>query len=349
MSLADEVGAVRRSAGVSRGTHVALVRVEGPGALELLQGASTRSPHLREGRVRHTLFLHDDGSLFADVLVVNLGPSWLVLAEGPDEAALASWLERSSEVDQARHTSVVALGKESAVLELDGPYAWEVAAGLLGPAVLGMPYLTVLQREDIVCLRAGKTGEYGYLLVVPRAKVSEVEAKLLALGEPLALRRVSLEALDLCGLESWHFNMRWLPERSSASPLTPVELQLQWRVEYTREFMGARALRARKSESTRSRATCFTADDAVSPGQPVFLGSLEVGEILVAARSPTLGMTVGAALLLNRVAHPHVILSSMGPDSPITIRTTTASLVHNESLRVQPSPRNAYSSRGERR
>ena len=54
---------------------------------------------------------------------------------------------------------------------------------------------------------------------------------------------VSREALDVCALENWHFSMRTLRETALASPLTPIELQLQWRVVYARDFVGATALR----------------------------------------------------------------------------------------------------------
>ena len=57
---------------------------------------------------------------------------------------------------------------------LNGPYAWELASALLGPAVLGMTYLSLLRGpapggdDEVICFRAGKTGEYGYDLLVPR-------------------------------------------------------------------------------------------------------------------------------------------------------------------------------------
>ena len=93
MSLATEVFAMRNSAGLSRATHVAIVRVDGAEALDFLQGASTQSPYVREGRVRHTLLLRDDASVLADAFVVNVDDGFLVLAEGPAEDELVAWLD----------------------------------------------------------------------------------------------------------------------------------------------------------------------------------------------------------------------------------------------------------------
>lgn len=340
MSLVAEVTALRSSSGLSKMTHVAIVRVDGPDALDFLQTAVTQSPYVREGRVRHTLLLRDDASVLADAFVVNVDDGYLVLAEGPDEAALASWLATLKERSPKKQLEIRPMSAEWAAFGVDGPYAWEVVSGLLGPVVLGMPYLTLLRRDEVLCVRAGKTGEYGYLLLVPRSSAAELEAKLLEIGAPLDLTPVSREALDVCALENWHFSMRTLRETTILSPLTPIELQLQWRVVYTREFVGADALRARRAEGLKARVTCFVADEPIAPGQRVSLGSLVVGEVLAACQSPTLGKTVGSVLLSARFAHPHITFAA-GSQS---LRTCTASLVYNQSLRIQPH-KHSYATR----
>lgn len=345
MSVAEEVGAVRRSAGLSRGTHVTVVSVEGPDAFDLLQGASTQAPYAREGRVRQTLFLREDGSVFADVFMVKAEDRFLILAEGPTEPGLVSWLESARAGSAAKEVTIRGMQEDWVVFGVDGPYAWEVVAGLLGPSVLGMPYLTLLPRAQLVCLRAGKTGEYGYLLLVPRPAAAGVEDELRRVGVALDLMSVSREALDICGLENWHFSMRTLRATELVSPLTPIELQLQSRVVYSREFVGVAALRARRAEGAGARVTCFTAEQPVLAGQRVRLAGLDVGEVLAACSSPTLGQTVGSALLDRRFAHPHLTLSAMSPDGPLSLRTQTASLVDNLSLRILPH-KHSYATRG---
>src|SRR6185295_17212971 len=95
-----------------------------------------------------------------------------------------------------------------------------------------------------------------------------IEARLGEVGAPLDLARVSLEALDVCALESWHFSMRTI--EGWTSPLTPIELQLQWRVGYARAFVGAEALRAHRL-SAKVRATCFLTAEPIAPGTRVLL------------------------------------------------------------------------------
>jgi aminomethyltransferase len=346
MSLATEVRALRRSSGLSWANHLAAIEIAGAGALDLLQLATTQSPHRREGRVRQTLMLRDDGSVLADVFVVSTPDAFVVLAEGPEEDELVSWLEELRARGPHQEVRIRGMRDEWAVLGVDGPYAWEVMASLLGPAVLGMPYLSVAVREEAMCVRAGKTGEYGYLLVVPRGAAASVEARLLELGGPLDLAPVTREALELCALESGHFVMRWV--RESGLVLTPIELQLQWCVTYAREFVGAEALRTRRSEGATERVTCFVADGPVARGQRVRLGALEIGEVLTAGASPTLARTVGWALLSRPFAHAHLDLEAVAPEGILRLRTCPAFLVENLSLRVQPHLGHTYAKRGER-
>jgi aminomethyltransferase len=289
--------------------------------------------------------LRDDGSVLADVFVLSTGDGFVVLAEGPDEDELVAWLEVLRARTPGAEVHLRGMRASTVVFGVDGPYAWEVVAGMLGPAVLGMPYLSVVAREQGMCVRAGKTGEYGYLLMVPRSSAALVEAELQKLGGPLDLAPVSVEALDVCALESGHFAMRWLREGSRA--LTPIELQLQWRVTYSREFVGADALRARRSEGAKERATCFVADGPVARGQRVRRGTLELGEVLTACVSPTIERTVGWALLARPFAHPHLDLEAIAPEGAIPLRTCPAFLFENLSLRVQPHLGHTYAKREE--
>ena len=52
-------------------------------------------------------------------------------------------------------------------LALDGPYSWELCTEVFGADVLGLPYLGVLVLGKEIIFRAGRTGEYGYHLLVP--------------------------------------------------------------------------------------------------------------------------------------------------------------------------------------
>ena len=258
---------------------------------------------------------------------------------------LVAWLARlASERCPGGRVELRGLSGESVVFGIDGPYAWEVMVGVLGPTVLGMPYLTMMRRGELLCVRAGKTGEYGYLLIVPREEADAVAARLAEVGGALELVPVGLGALDVCSLENGHFSIRLLRETSLAAPLTPIELQLQWRVAYDREFVGAEALRARRAAGLTVRTTAFTADGSLPPGTALRFDDANVGEVLAATFSPTLGTWVGSALLQARVAHPHLPLTATTEAGPVQLTTRTTPLVDNVSLHLDPH-KHAYAAR----
>jgi glycine cleavage system aminomethyltransferase T len=337
MSLEAEIEALRSAAGHCRLDHVAALRVEGPDAFVLLDRVSTRPLFLRETQVCHTLFLREDAGIFADVFVALGEDAFYVLAEGPTEAELLAYLDAARSAGPALQVSVRGLGASHARIGIDGPYAWEVVAALLGPAVLGMPYLTLMHVDFGLCLRAGKTGEYGYVLLAAEDGRAALAARLRDVGTPLGLREVSASALDRCALESWHFCMRSLRDGGTGDPLTPLELQLQWRVGWDRTFVGAEALRKRRAQGPALRSVCVTAGAEIARGQAVACGGEAVGELLDAAWSFTRAQWVGMALVPRSLAHPHLsVLTARGAGGEVALRTQAPPLLDNRSLYVDP-------------
>jgi glycine cleavage system aminomethyltransferase T len=346
VTLAREMTALRGSAGLSHPDHVAALELRGSGAFDLLELASSRPLHLREGQVRHALFLGDDARVVADVYIASAGDGFYVFGEGMTEAELSHWLAsvRSERLASAS-VSIIPMSADHELVGVDGPYSWEVVAEVLGPAVLGIPYLTLLRRGDAVCMRAGKTGEYGYLLVAPRGESVALEQRLLDAGASRDLALVGRDALDLCALENGHFSMRAMRPTPLAEPLTPLELQLQWRVAYDKAFVGADALRARRAQGIEYRVTSFTAAGEIAAGDPIRFAGQLAGEVQAAGHSPTLGAWVGQALLARRLAHPHVDFAVDTLRGPIAITTRTAPMVDNLSLHVDPH-KHAYATKG---
>jgi len=350
VTLQAEIETLRGAAGLTRLDHVAGLRIEGKDAFAILDLLSTRPLFLREGQIGHSLFLREDAGLFADAFVCFGEDAFYVLCEGPSQSELLAYVqaERARRLPGA-DASVEGLSEGFELLGVNGPYAWEVVAELLGPSVLGMPYLTLMHVEAGLCLRAGKTGEYGYDLLVRRQEAAALGARLREVGEPLGLREVSLAALDQCGLENWHFSMRTLRETRFAVPLTPFELQLQWRVGYDREFVGAAALRARRVQPGAMRATSFRAAAEVAAGDLVRLGQDTVGELLAAGYSCTRGEWVGMALLPRALAHPRIaVLAVARADRLVPIETMAPPLINNLSLHVDPH-RHSYRTREKER
>jgi glycine cleavage system aminomethyltransferase T len=149
---------------------------------------------------------------------------------------------------------------------------------------------------------------------------------------------VSLEALDQCALENWFFNIR----REGREDVTPIELQLQWRVSYRKEFTGSTSLAARRAKGPAVRLTCVIAKGEVSAGDEVMIGGERVGAIVNAGYSDVRGDWVALALLDRSVAYPGIECRV----GQAAARTVSPPVLQNRSLVVSPQL-HSYATRAE--
>ena len=337
MPLPEPIRALRLGAALCGGEHVALVRLTGDGAFDLLDAVCPRPVFLRDGAALHALLLEEDGTILADLYVVADDLDYLLMAEGMGAAALVAWL--AARVPEGiTELEIHDLSATHTVRSVHGPYAWELVARATTPDMLGVPYLGffMVPTWEALVLRAGKTGEFGYDFVLPRARLAELDAALQEAGSDMALVEVDLDALDLCSLENGFFSMRTPGIRA----LTPVHLQLQWRIDTRREFPGAAALRALQADPPARVSWLLGPHEPVEieAGSPI-TGEAE-GALLVARWSPVLGRMVGLGLLDRPRAHPGQALEIGG--APWL--SVTSPILHNRSLFID-TQRHAWEGR----
>jgi glycine cleavage system aminomethyltransferase T len=228
------------------------------------------------------------------------------------------------------------LSQSHAMVTLNGPYAWELLGELTTPDVIGLPYLGFFHADAFTCFRGGKTGEYGYDLLVERGRLAELRDQITTVGRRLELVEISLAALELAQLE----NLFWNARRDRAPGLTPIELQLQWRVSYDREFPGSAALNRRR-KTAHQRAVLLCADRELEPGARVVADGRDLGSVLRAGRSPTRGDWLAIAIIERAFAHAGLGGLDVGG---VTARTLSAPAIDNRSLLVDPQ-RHSFATR----
>ena len=324
MALPDELRAIRTTTALCDSTHVVTLRVSGAAAFATLDSICPAALALQDTQLRPTVLLREDGTVFADAYVARDDERYFLICEGPTPTELEAWVRAHA---VGADLQLERLDESHQMLSVHGPWAWELLAALLGPDVLGMPYLSFFRAQSgTICFRAGKTGEFGYDLLVPNAEVEAVRAELLKHGREYELVTVSLEALDRCALENWFFNIR----AEGKAGLGPVELGLQWRLTPGKNYVGAQAVKASKRTV---RLTCVIAEGAIASGDLVMLEARALGKIITAAESHTLGKWVGAALLESSFAVPGITGLIIGAHAA---RTSSPPVINNRSLYVSP-------------
>lgn len=325
MALRDEVLAVRTATALADGDHVVVLRLSGDDAFGTLDRVVPAALTLQDTQVRHSALLREDGVVFADVYVARDDEAYFLLAEGPSAAELEAWLRQHA---TGPSLEVQPFAGTHALFSLHGPWCWELLAASLGPDVMGMPYLSLLRADSgALCFRTGKTGEYGYDLLVPSAAAPGLRAGLLDRGAAYGLATVSLAALEQCGLENWFFSMR----REGRFGLTPLELGLQWRLSPGKDFVGAAAVKARRQAGFTQRVTCLVVDGEVAEGAAVELDGQPVGRVLALGASPVLERFVAVALLDLPVAVPGLSGFRVGGQAA---RSVSPPVLNNRSLHV---------------
>ena len=321
------VHALRERAAAFVRDALVVVRVEGQDAWDVLDRLLPCELYLREGQLQPTLLLREDGTIAADLTVGAGEEDFWILAEGMSEEALLTRLR--AEVGPGEDVVFVGLSDTYQAVGVEGPYAWQVLEEAGHQGVSRLPFHTFYtQPSGLWVGRTGRTGEYGFLYLVPH---QEVEGFLAGLSDtPLA----GPAELAHCTVEAFGFDIH----HPALAELDPLALQLQWRLNRRKtEVVGMAALQERLRDPQRRRIVGLTGPANLATGDALLLDGEVVGQVLTAV--PWLGEaggSIGMGLLPLPLSHPGLdaLTSPRGP-----IRTTSPPFFVARSFRLKPSPR----------
>src|SRR2546421_1282859 len=145
----DQHLATRRAAGLFDFSFMGLFEFRGTAELERLQSRDLSD--IEPGRAAYTLLLNEDGSVFNDATVWNMGKDrWWLFSGRPSDIA---WLGAAPRDRSGEH----------AILALQGPASGRILARLVGePAVRALRYFRFAHIGELVVARLGYSGELGY-------------------------------------------------------------------------------------------------------------------------------------------------------------------------------------------
>jgi len=294
---AAEYRVVREAVGISDMSFLTRFAVPEEG-LDLLEAyAAGAVASIRFGRVLHTFAADEEGMLEADLFIANDDTRLLMLGESlVDDSTGAAALRGLG----AEAAGLEDLSAKTAVIGIDGYRAFAVARELFGADVLGLPYLSVetyeLLGEEIRLIRAGKTSEFGYLLLVPAERAADCWLEIERAGAAFGIRPVGAEAHGALRLDGRFFNIH----AEGAAVRDPLPLGLQWMIDFEGEdFRGKRAIAARREAGLgRKIIGVIPADPAggLEARDAILLEGEPVAEVVCAVDSPTLGSRIGLAL-----------------------------------------------------
>ena len=297
---ASEYRAVRETAGLMDFTMLRKVDLDGPGALELVNGIVGRDVStLGQGQIAYGPLVDEDGKMVDDCTVMKRAPDHVRFCGANDRdfeiftaAAEGTGIEVRELTDALPH------------LCLQGPLSREMLQSLANSDLsnAAFPYYTF--REDVeiggvpvFMTRLGYTAELGYELWVERDRALELWDVLLEAAEPQGMKVIGMTALDLFRIEGG-FIIGGVEYDPSVSPF---ECGLGWAVSFDKHALRGRAGLERDRDESTLRMTSVVlesgGDDA--SGAPLSVG----GFITQAVVSPYLGgKTLGLAKVPKELA-----------------------------------------------
>ena len=261
MSAVEQHLATRRAAGLFDFSFMGLYEFSGIDALERLQ---TRDLSVIErGQVAYTLLLNDDGSVFNDATVWNMGSDrwWLFTGRRSDFVRFR---------DDARDRS-----GEHAILALQGPRSGAILSRVVGEELVRqLKYFRFVETDRMLVARLGYSGELGYELLVTKAEERRLRGALLDAGSADGLRECTFEAANSLRIESGYV----LFDREINGKATPHELGLESFVSNrSGEFDAARKLVGLEIEDTPPRVDLPVAQATSECLSPIFEKSIALG------------------------------------------------------------------------
>jgi len=335
----QEHHSLRSTVGLVDYSYYSKIQLRGEGSMDLLNRlALSNVEMLPIKKAEATFLLKEDASVLCDAYIVNHGNHYLLLTEGVEAGDLVDVLEQNAEQVEGS-TEVKNATEELALIGLDGPFSWELAKEMFGMQIIGARYLDVLEVElddqQWPLYRVGKTGEFGYWMLVSASEAAEFWSRLLEEGATYDLQPCGTEVLDLCKLENRFIDI--YQEGQSAEHV----LQLNTRAmidpfKLPEEYAVTDNLLEREIEQ-RLVGVRSADGSALEVGATVHYGDAAIGEVANAQHSFSLDAPIAVAFIDADYAYAGLddyVVQSNG--STVEIETVSAPFIMNRSLSVSP-------------
>ncbi|HMU28240.1 MAG TPA: glycine cleavage system aminomethyltransferase GcvT [Solirubrobacterales bacterium] len=297
--IKEEHIAVRTHAGIFDVSHMGEIEVEGPGSLAFLQRlVSNDVSKIEVGGAQYSLLLNEDAGVIDDLFVYRLGHDrYLVVTNaGNHQADLQQFGLLARDFDVYVRDAI----DNYAMLAIQGPNARRIVENTLRidlPKRMKVAARQIGRRPAIVC-GTGYTGEDGVELLIDPEIAPAIWTELVDSGVvPCGLGARDTLRLEVC----FHLHGNDLTTETD-----PISAGLGWACAESTGFIGSDKVAVFRANGTDEKLAPFVIEGAGIPrqGNPVMLGSEQVGEVTSGTFSPSLEQGIGMAYLRADLAEP---------------------------------------------
>lgn len=299
--IEEHIG-VREKAGLFDVSHMGEIWVEGPGSTKAVQNLVTVDiSKLVPGKISYTMMCYPHGGVVDDLLVYKMEEdSYLLVVNASNKDKDFDWIKENVSGD----AKVTDKSDQTAQVALQGPLSEEILQKLTDVRLSEMGYYTWkwVEIDGAKCLvsRTGYTGEDGFEIYCDPQDVANIWNKILKTGGE-DVQPVGLGARDTLRFEA----CMPLYGHELSENITPLEAGLGYFVHLDGDdFIGKDALIEQKEKGVPRKTVAFEMLERAIPraDYKVYKGEEEIGYVTTGSHSPTLGKSIGLALIKSEYA-----------------------------------------------
>ncbi len=293
----------RENAGLFDVSHMGQLMLSGDGVADALEALVPGDiSALKEGKMRYSLLLNEDGGVLDDMMITAAPMGLYVVVNGA-----VKWDDMGYLREHLPDEITMNYMEDRALLALQGPKAVDALARVV-PGVAALYFMEAgtffwgpkADPEPLWISRSGYTGEDGFEISVPAEHAKALADQLCAQPE---VQPIGLGARDSLRLEAG------LPlyGHDMSADIDPVQGNASFAISKRRRadggFAGADRILKALAEGPSKKLVGFAVDGKmpVREGAPIFAGDTQVGTITSGGFAPS----VGAPIAMGFVAAGH--------------------------------------------
>ena len=304
--ILEEHRAVRERAGIFDVSHMGEFRIEGPGALDFLQGLVPNNvARLTDGQALYTQICNEQGGTLDDLTIYRFSETHYMAVVNAGTAE-SDWTWFTEQAAGRADVTLTNISDETGLLALQGPRASDILSSLTDTDLDTVAYYHFAEGTvagvSCLILRTGYTGEDGFEVFCPAERAVKSWNDILNKGAEFEIKPCGLGARDTLRLE-----MCYPLNGSDLSPeTTPIEAGLSIFVDLNKpSFIGKDALAKQRQEGVKRRLVPFKMTDTCPPPRShyaIYKGDRKIAETTSGSLSPTLKIGIGMAYIPTEFA-----------------------------------------------
>ena len=332
----SEYSNIRNAVGITDFSFMQKFRINADEGIDFLDSIFPGNvAKIRFCRLLHTFLADEQGELMADCYIANNDEDFIILCESiVSDQVLKDLFDKHG----AQEAGLKDITNEQAIISIDGYKAWAVVKEIFGSDVLGLPYLSIetypFEGKNISFFRAGKTSEFGYLIMADKDIAPLLMERLLEESEKHQGGLCGLAIHNDLRLEGRFFNIFSEGQRVK----DPLPLGLQWMIDFDKEsFVGRMPIIQAREKGLKQKIIGIQTSPSVgqlAAGDQIYNGKGPVTQVSASAFSQVLNSWVGLALFPVDIACVGLEFSLGSPEGE-KIQTISMPPIIPKSLSVK--------------